>query len=234
MRACWTTGVALAVGVFGVVAPVRAVIVPYTEEFTSDSANWANFNTSGLLTHVASGGPDGGAYASGPLSFFERTNDPPPVVHRARTDLNASGGAFFGNWMTAGARKLRVHVRHDAPTPLNYFVRIASGFGFPGATAVAFQPVAGNQWTELVFDLSPTSPQIVTFEDSDWPTVFGNVTGLQFGVMTPGTLVNDQTVYAFDLDRVTVVPEPSSLVLVVVAGAFAWLPRRVTRGRGRC
>jgi hypothetical protein len=41
-----------------------AATVPFTEDFTSDASNWGDASGTAPLSHVASGGPDGGGYAS--------------------------------------------------------------------------------------------------------------------------------------------------------------------------
>ena len=191
----------------------------FTEDFTDSSANWANYDSSGFLTHVASGGPDGGAYASGPRSFEGlMPDDFSPVIFRARHDnpWNSSGDAFVGNWNTEGIRQVRAFVRHHAPTPLTFFLRVAVPFNFPGHAYTTGVPVAPDTWVEQVFDVSRTSADLLSPEDSTWGEVYNNVGHLQFGVLLPTGLEDESTFFTFDIDKVTIAtPEPSALLLAV-------------------
>jgi hypothetical protein len=213
----------------------HAVTVPFTEDFTDSSENWVNFNSSSFLTHVASGGPDGGAYASGTLSFLGRTAGDAPVVLRGRHDFDASDDNFVGDWVGAGVRTLSVEVRHNAPVPLTYFFRGAGPINFPGGVALEFAPVPPNVWTELTFNIRSDNPQFVTFEGSDFASVFSDIGHVQFGVSVPASLVEDATTYTFDIDKVMLaVPEPESIASAAMALGFMVLPplRRLARKNG--
>jgi hypothetical protein len=64
----------------------------------------------------------------------------------------------------------------------------------------------------------------VTFEGSDFATVFGNIGNLQIGVDVPAELAGMNRVVTFDVDKVSIVPEPTTLTLL--APGLAWLMRR--------
>jgi hypothetical protein len=202
-----------------------AVTVPFTEDFPSSSDNWVNFNASAFLTYNANGGPDSGSYASELTTFNGKMPDSSVILFRARTDFNASSGAFFGDWITTGARTLSMYVRQNTPSTLTFFARLAE----PGNTPAAFQtlvntPVPPNQWTKLSFDLS-SNAQYDTFEGSDWNSIFSNINFISIGAAAPASLTTDSTMYKFDLDKVAVnTPEPSSVVsmMIGVGLLLAW------------
>jgi hypothetical protein len=220
MHACWRFSFAAVFLAAMQAGTSVALTVPYTEDFTATSANWANFNSTAVLTNVATGGPDGGFYDSGTGVFNGKTAGSSVVVLRARPDFNASAGAFFGNWATAGAGKLSLYVRQNTPETLTYFARLAVPGNSPGAFQTATTPVPPNQWTKLSFDLSPTA-SFDTFEGSDWHSILSNVSFVSFGVDTPASLINDATPYKFDIDKVSLTPEPSTCVFLVIGGGVS-------------
>jgi len=201
-----------------VTSQATALTVPYEEDFASDSANWLNFNSSAVLTHEASGGPDGGSYASGTFNFVNSAfGDQGPVIHRGTTTPfgPSSEGNFFGDWLTGDVRNFSAWVRHDAPTPLTYFARFADPNNSPGASAVRFSPVFPNTWTQLEFSISPDSPNFVTFEGQSFEAVFDNIGRVQVGVSIPEALAGVDQQITFDLDKVAIaVPEPATLFLL--------------------
>ncbi len=222
------------VALLGVGTTATATTVPFTENFSADTAQWLNFNGAAPLSFSATDGPDNSSYASGTFNFKDSIfGAQGPVVYRGTTSVlgQSSGGAFFGNWIADGAGKLTAQVRHNAPVPLTYFTRFAAPVNFPGATAVHFAPVLLNTWTEITVDISATNPQFVTFEGSDFATVFGNIGNLQIGVSIPQALAGVDQEISFDLDQVSIsaVPEPGSLVLATLAccGVLGLRRRRV-------
>ncbi len=210
---------------FALVAPcslvfesVQAVTVPFTEEFVDNHSDWRDAGSFSLSFNPA-GGPDGSSYVSTSFAFNSGggAGGSSAVLVRGHDEFGtngSSGGNFAGNWIAAKARRLTAFVRHDAPEPLTYFLRVSSPFNFPGATAIRLPPVFPNVWTEIEFDTGISSSQFVTFEGSDYSTVFSNIGHVQLGVSIPTSLETDKTVYAFDFDRVSIgIPEPSTLML---------------------
>ena len=203
-----------------------AFVATFTEDFNADTANWTN-GLSAPLTHVASGGPDGSGYASTSLNFLTFAEDDSAVAFRAESFTNPSGGAFFGDWTNPDVLTFSFAVRHNAPTPLTYFVRFASPFNFPGGIAVNFVPVFSNTWTEVSIDIDPSNPQFVSFEGMTFDDVFTNLGRIQIGVNTPAALANADTEITFDIDNATVaVPEPASISLLALTGLIAARRRR--------
>ena len=223
----------LAILITVVSSPSWALSELFQEDFTSSNAGWAIFNSTAFLTHVASGGPDGGAYATGPRPFIGLTAGNATVILRARHEdpFNASGDAFKFNWIDQDVVEVSAFVRHNMPEAQDFFLRVAGQVGFPGAVFGATAPVPSGTWTELKFDILPTSLQLLSTEGETWGNVFSNVGHVQFGVFVPAGHGTDTTSYAFDIDKVTILtPEPASIVsgLMGLVGLIS-LPFRRTR-----
>jgi hypothetical protein len=203
-----------------VFAPLaHAASPPFIETFDTGDANWARSNGVPGLTHVSTGGLDGGGYVSDILDLSTNAEGDSRVTFRAQDEFNSSGNAFVGNWLSDGVRELSAIVRHDAPEPLTFFARVASPFNFPGTSAVKFIPVSPNTWTELNFEISPTNPEFVTFEGSSFAAVFSNVGHVQIGFDVPASLAGTNTPVQVDLDQVAIaVPEPSSIIALLITG----------------
>jgi hypothetical protein len=205
---------------------------PFAEDFTGGTANW-RFSTAIDLTAVGSGGPDSSPYVSRTFSFSSLTNPnaTSAIIFRAQDEFNSSGVAYAGNWPALGVDEVSVYVRHSAPEPLVYNARFANPANFPGASYFS-APVPANVWTQLTFDVTPSSPQLAdpTYEGTNsYAAVMSNIGHMQFGVNIPQSLVGSTTAYTFDLDavRVNVVPEPATAGLLAVAGgALALVVRR--------
>ncbi len=205
--------------------------VPFTEDFANDSANWRGATGVNSLAWHATGGPDGGAYASGPFNFVNSNPGDTPGLLRGQQAYGSSGGAFSGNWIDAGVSLFTMQVRHDAPLPLTFFTRFASPLNFPGGVAIAFQPVRPNEWTPISIPINPGNPQFVTFEGSDFQTVFSNIGNIQVAVEVPAELAGRNQAFNFDIDKVSIVPEPATLTLL--APGLLWLRRRRDQSRDR-
>jgi hypothetical protein len=214
---------ALALVVGTLTSAALGVTNPFTEDFGSGPSGWTTFNNASTLTAIAAGGPDGGAYASGAFNFVGQAANATPVVVRGEGGF--SGGAFVGNWISAGVVSMSVWVRHDAPVPLTYFSRMAQT-PFPGAIAVSFAPVAPNTWTQLHFGINAANPQFINFETSDFATVFSNIGRVQFGVMVPQSLAGVDQAFTFDYDKVSIVPAPAGLGVLGLAGLLVGRRRR--------
>jgi hypothetical protein len=199
-----------------------AVTVPFEESFSADASNWKN-SASTNPTYVATGGSDGGGYVQTSFAFTSSPSTA-PVLFRGHDLFDASGDAFVGDWISAGVTKLRAKVRHNAPQPLTFFARLASPVSFPGAVTSDLAPVVPNTWTEIEFDTVPGSPQFTSFEGSDFAAVFSNIGNVQIGARKPEALANDATPYVYELDQVSIVPEPAGwlLALGLAGGGLLW------------
>lgn len=196
-------------------------IVPFTEGFDNDAANWFNSGGTAVSDYVPAGGPDGTGFLTGSLDLSNTVDGDTPVLFRGEQIFGSSGGAFEGNYLAEGITELSAMVRHDAPAPLNFFTRFSRGLSnAPGAIAVEFVPVFPNVWTEISFAIDPVNPQFISFEFSDFTGVFSSIGNIQIGAaINPGTAGLPATVQ-FDLDQVSIVPEPTAGALLLTVGAL--------------
>ena len=156
-------------------------------------------------------------------SVFEDT----PVVFRAQDEFGSSGNAFVGNYLAEGVTTFTAFVRHDASFPINFFARFSSPFNFPGAVGVTFVPALPNVWTEITIDIQPGNPQFVTFEGSDFNTIFSNIGHVQIGPFVDMVAAGQDVDITFDLDMPSIVPEPTvGALLLIVVGCIAARRRR--------
>lgn len=219
---------ALAAWFLGAPGGARAV-TSFTEPFGTGNSDWGNASSL-PIGWVAAGGSDGGGYITTTAAFDSIGQG---VVFRAHdefflpTPAGSSGNAFAGNWIADGVVQFSVDVRHNVPTPVTFFTRFASPHNFPGAIATSFVPVQPDTWTTVTFAISPANPGFVSFEGSDFNSVFANIGHLQVGPNTPAGFATSSTPYTFDLDlaSVTVAPEPSA-ALLLLSGAALGLARR--------
>ena len=87
------------------------------------------------------------------------------------------------------------------------------------AVALEFQPVLPNTWTEINIAIDPLNPQFISFENTDFNSVFSNVGHMQFGVSTPAALAGLDAEFNFDIDAVSIVPAPAAwAVMMAVVG----------------
>lgn len=207
-------------------AALAAPTVPFTETFDTGANNWLSGD---FLppTEFATGGVGNSGYIQSQTGFEFSEEDAFNVAFRGNKGFfpgtDASDGAFIGDWIDAGVTNLSFAVRHDIPVPVTFFVRVAAdsfGAPFPGAVAVAFQPVFAGQWTTLSFDISPDNPAFVSFEGSTFEAVFSNVGFIQVGVSAPEALLGDPSLYNIGLDNVSIIPAPAALMALAPVLAF--------------
>lgn len=218
-------GLTLAFVLIGVSA-ASAATVPFTEDYAASSANWRDSTGVTDLSWQAAGGPDGGSYASGTFNFAFSVEGDTPALLRGQQSYGSSGGAFVGNWLADGVSEFSMMVRHNAPEPLTFFTRFAGPGNFPGAIALEFIPVLPFTWTEVAFAIDPSNPEFITFEGSDFATVFSNIGNLQIGVFVSSTLAGVDAPYSFDLDKVSIVPEPAAGLALATLALLALRRRR--------
>lgn len=186
-----------------------AATVPFTENFDTGPANWRESTGGANLDWNATGGPDGDAYASTPFSFGSLADGDTPALFRGHDTFDSSGDAFVGNWIGEGIDTFSVAVRHNAPLPLTLFTRFSGPANFPGAIAVNFIPVLPNTWTTVTIPINPGNPQFVTFEGGDFST-FNSIANVQVGYEVPAGFGGNPASFTFDIDRPTIVPEPTT------------------------
>lgn len=212
------------VGLSGFLA--SAATVPFTESFSTDASNWRNAGGASNAAWTGTGGADGGGFISETFSFANSAANDTPVLMRAQSSYNSSGNNFWGNWISEGVTEYRMSVRSHATVPINFFSRFVSPAGFPGAVAVGFTPIMPETWTEIVIPINASNPQFISFETSDFNTIFSGIGRLQVGVSVPAALAGSTTPMTFDLDQVRIVPEPASLTALALGAMIALRRRR--------
>ncbi|MFM9956432.1 MAG: hypothetical protein ACKVZJ_00005, partial [Phycisphaerales bacterium] len=208
----------------GFVSSASGLTVPFTETFAGGNASWTN-SANAPLEAVGAGGPDGSSYASGVFNFAGTNAQSTPAILRAQNTTNASGGSFFGNWVTQNVTTLSFDIRHDAPVSLDVFVRWtgASAPAFPGIILFASSSVPSGAWTSVTMAIS-SGAAFVPEPGGTYAGIFPQVARMQFGA-TPGSLAGQNVAVRFDIDNVRIVPGPGVVALVGLAG-IAGLRRR--------
>jgi hypothetical protein len=201
--------------------------VPFTEQFASGAANWRD-SASNPVSYVPSGGV--GGTGDGYISVeraFSPTADPnfASTIFRGHDSFDSSGDAFVGDWLDAGVTKFSFWIRHNASSDLSFGTRFATPANSPGANVLPSLGLIAptNVWTRLEI---PISPAAIAPEGpaSFFTNVFSNIGNLQISVR-PGMSVGSAV--RFDLDRVSMVSESTTfLLLVTAAGVFMCVVRR--------
>ena len=204
-------------------------VTTFTESFDNNNANWGN-TASEPATWVANGGADGGGYITTNRSFAETST----TTFRAHNDFffpdraGSSDGAFIGNWSADQVSTFNISVRHNAPVPVTFGARFAGPFNFPGALGYVFKPVMPNTWTALEFGINPSNSGFVSFEGQTFDAEFSNIGHVQILTSVPDGFENNPAVFSFDVDSagLTVIPEPSSSLMLIAGSALLFLRRR--------
>lgn len=220
------------VGVF-VSSAFASPVVPFTEEFATGNSNWFNSVGAAPLAWNSSGGPDGSGYVEESFSFAASSAGDTPVLFRGQDEFGSSAGAFEGDYIAAGVTEFKFSVRHNAPFPLPFYARFSGPGNFPGAIAVTGGVVFPNTWTELTIPINPLNPLFVSFSGTDFATVFGasalngfaGIGHVQVGVNVSADLAGFSAPLTFDLDKPTLVPEPTTAMLLLL-GSAALIRRR--------
>jgi len=77
--------------------------------------------------------------------------------------------------------------------------------------------VSADTWTELVFDIDPSSPDCTaeSFDPSfTCADALQTVGHFQLGTDAPQSLIDDGVAVTFGVDKVSLVPEPAALALL--------------------
>jgi hypothetical protein len=205
--------------------------VPFTEDFVSSVANWADGPGTNLANYVASGGPDGSSYASSTATGLNAADGVRMVVFRGQDEFNSSNHAFEGNWLATGINRFSASVWHNAPVSLPFFVRFATPSNFPGTGAEDGSLVPPNTWIQMSFDIVPASINVTLFPEGP-PSFFGgtfsNVGHIQIGYTVPAGFGADPNTYTFGLDQpsISAVPEPAGWLLAISCLATGVVRRR--------
>ncbi len=194
-----------------------AAIVPFTEAFGADAANWT--------------GPAGPAIYDPAGNIAADTNVNAAsfgvvIGLRGQSANNASSGAFIGNWITDGVTSFSFSVRHDAPVPMIFGARLVTPANFPAAIGLDFAPVGPGVWTTVTIPISPAYPGFVSFEGSNFNTIFSNIASVQLLYSVPQSLGGTGTVVRFEADNVSIVPGAGSMAVLAALGLAVVRRRR--------
>ncbi len=85
-----------------------------------------------------------------------------------------------------------------------------------------------NTWTDIAFAINPNNPAIVSYEGQNFDAVFSNIGHIQVLTGVPEGFENNPAPFTFDLDNpgITVIPEPSSSLMLIGGSALLFLRRR--------
>lgn len=202
-----------------VTAGAMATTVPFNESFSAGPSNWRETSGVSAASWISSGGADSGGYITQALNFSAQAAGATPLLVRSDLAFGSSGGALYGNWLTDGVTDFSFSVLHDAPSPINVFARFATPIGGQGAIGLEFAPILPNVWTTVHIAINAANPQFISFEASDFNTVFSNVQRVQLGISVPASLAGVNVTYNFGFDEVGIVPEPTGAILFALAAA---------------
>jgi hypothetical protein len=200
------------------IAPAGAapVTVPFTEDFSTNTSQWMSA-ASTALNYVSSGGPNGAGDGYASYVFPEPSSTSAVVIFRGQSNFNSSNDAFVGDWTAAGVNEYSFWIRQNSSASLTVGTRFTTSANFPAFSALTETTIPPNVWTEVTFSISPTSPDLQPEGPTPFDSVFGSLASLQIlaerGPLSAGTQVT------FDLDKVSIVPEPGAFILAA-AGVF--------------
>ena len=202
----------------GAASAADAGVGPFEETFSGGPANWVNGQNQ-PLDWVTDGSGIDGPFVRTTANFENQIEGDRVTIFRGEAALGASGGAFVGDWLTAGLDEFSFFVRHDAQNPLFFFTRFASPVNFPATVGISVTPVMPNTWTEITIAIDPNSPFIIPEgPPGTFDATFSNVGNLQIGLEVPGALAGFPGDITFDLDSVAVIPAPGAMVVVLSLG----------------
>lgn len=207
----------------GIVSVATAQIVGFVEDFNADAAAWRNFNSASILEWVPAGGPDGTAFARSNYNLTAAGSGFPPVVIRAQSSFTppSSGGEYVGNWIDAGVTGVTFSFRHDLPEAISLTGRFAIPSNMQGASTQTSFTVAPNVWTEVFYDLTEGSPDIISFGAGSYASIFSNIGNIQLGFNVPAGYAGQNIDVKFDIDNFTIVPAPGALAMLGFAGLIS-------------
>jgi len=207
-----------------------SVISEATGLFTT-SFGWLN-STSQNPVHAAGGGV--GGTGSILTSATIDTSGFGPIIFRGNSAAGASGGAFVGNWLSAGVREFSAYVWHNGPVALNFYARFDKGAGSAASSNNLL--VAPSTWTKInipILDSLGTTGQIFQSYGAAGPSgfnaIFSDIKNVQIALGAAQDVSTHGQTYTVGLDSVSIVPEPGTGMLFILGLGLVASSRRFSR-----
>lgn len=244
MKTAWVIMTAVALQCLAIGNQSLAATNHYTEDFTSNNAGWTD-TASNPIDHVLSGGFGSSPYGSLPAAsnpaILNLQPNPNPGANQGRilfrANNSASGGAFTGDWLAAGITRVQAYLSHDFDAEgfdfdadlyddMRFYLRFSKQ---PGQAGVIWSSdvVDFDAGFALVnFDINSSTYLIAGSPAATFTSVMSSVAEFQIGAVTNTTTpsATHSVTVDFHVDHVSLVPEPSSVLLALgalFAGAFA-------------
>jgi len=192
-----------------------AVTVPFTEDFANNNSNWGKSPSAFTgADYVTTGGPLGAGDAYISTAFTFGAGDLGQLVFRGQDNFNSSNDAFVGNWNNGTVTALSFYIRQNSSIPLDVGVRLATSVNFPGANWIYQIGVEPNVWTKVTIPITDTPGPDIIYTPEGPITLASIINSLgNIQILSQRQTLPVGTVVTFDVDKVSIVPEPSSLVL---------------------
>ena len=222
-------GVLVYLGCLGAVHAVS--LLPFTENFEVSSSSWLNSSSQAPVYSAGGGvGGSGSIFTSGTID----TSGFGPIIFRGNSAAGASGGAFVGNWLSAGVSEFSAYVWHNGPVALNFYARFDKGAG-SAASSNNFL-VAPSTWTEInipILDSLGTTGQIFQSYGAAGPggfnSIFSDIKNIQIALGAAQDASTHGQTYTVGLDSVSIVPEPGTGMLLILGLGLVASSRRFSR-----
>jgi hypothetical protein len=203
------------VAVFLSAASAFGVVIGQIDTFQDGLDNWQG--GVGGLAVAPTGGPAGAGD-----QYLQLSSGASPLPPRM-TAFNDS--QWLGNFTAAGVTAVAMDLLNSGTNSLSMRVAIREGTGSsttPGyASTTPFVLPPDGLWHHTVFNLNATS---LTGFNSPQPLSvdLANVKDFRILESAAPAGVGDMVTAQVGVDNVTAVPEPSALVLIVIAVPFVW------------
>jgi hypothetical protein len=199
------------------VSTCRAVTFGQIDNFEDGTTDhWANGGTAQPM-NISSGGPTGvGDH------FLQVTSDGNGATGRL-TVFNRS--QWLGDYIGAGLTEIDLELKNFGNTPLSIRLAFKSATfsGAPGyVSTTPFLLNSNSGWQHAVFLITPSAMTAVG-GPSDFNAFFSGPAEFRIINATgTGDLNGDIVASQLGIDNIFVVPEPSSLILLMLAGILIW------------